>query len=122
MTLGERLKSARKEKKYTQQYMADQLEVAKSTYCGWESNFRKPNVLMIQRIANILDVSGNYLIGSENASSDAQPDILYISRPTGVETTDELRKRLHDLIDQLGDEDLKLLSDITVRFNRNIKE
>ena len=45
-------------------------------------------------------------------------DILYISRPTGSETTDELRKRLHDLIDQLDDEDLRLLSDLTIRFKK----
>ena len=46
-------------------------------------------------------------------------DILYISRPTGSETTDELRKRLHDLIDQLEDEDLRLLSDLTIRFKKD---
>ena len=43
-------------------------------------------------------------------------DILYISRPSGNPTTDELRKHLHDLIDQLDDEFLRLLSDVTIRF------
>lgn len=48
-----------------------------------------------------------------------QRDILYISRPSGSETTDELRKRMHDLIDQLDDEDLRLLSDVTIRFQKD---
>ncbi len=119
MTLGERLRAARNDKGFTQQYMADQLGIAKSTYNGWESNFRKPNVLMVQKLALILEVSGNYLVGSEEAEIQQKPtDILYISRPTGNPTTDELRKHLHDIIDQMDDEDLKLFSDITIRMRR----
>lgn len=109
MTLGERLKKARKEKKLTQQYMADCLGIAKSTYCGYESDFRKPDVLTVQRMAPILGVSGSYIIGDVEITSGAS-EILYISRPTGDESSDELRKQLHDYIDSLDDDELQAMS------------
>lgn len=117
-TLGERLKRARKEKGLTQQQVANYLGIAKSTYCGYESNFRKPDVLTIQRVSSILEVSGNYLIGSDEAEDTSFSDVLYISRPTGDETTDELRRQLHDFIDQLSDEDLRAMS-VMIKFNKD---
>lgn len=109
MTLGERLRKARKDKKLTQQTVADSLGVAKSTYCGYESGFRKPDVLTVQKLAAILDVSGSYIIGSEENASEAV-EILYVSHPTGNESTDELRKMLHDYIDSLSDDELRAMS------------
>lgn len=108
MTLGERLKKARKDKKLTQQSVADALGVAKSTYCGYESGFRKPDVLTVQRLAAILDVTGSYIIGSEVKESDPA-EFLYISRPSGDESIDELRKQLHDYIDSLTDEEIRAM-------------
>ena len=96
MTLGERLKKARKDKKLTQQVVADSLGVAKSTYCGYESDFRKPDVLTVQKLAAILDVSGSYIIGSEESSTETV-EFLYVSHPTGDESIDELRKQLLNL-------------------------
>ena len=117
MTLGERIKKARKDKKFTQQFVADAVGVAKSTYCGYESNFREPNVLMIQKLANVLGVTGDYLIGSVEKEKKSFSDAIYISRPTGNEDTDELRRQLHEFIDQLSDDDLRAMS-VKIKFNR----
>ena len=119
MTIGQRLKKARNDRKYTQQYMADNLGIAKSTYCGYESDFRKPDVLTVQRIASLLGVSGSYIIGSDDAVVQPNPpDVLYVSVTSGNPSTDELRKYLHDIIDQLPDDDLRLLKDMTLRIQR----
>ena len=109
MKIGERLKTARKDKKLTQQQVADALGVAKSTYSGYESGFRKPDVLTVQKLAAILDVSGNYLIGAEDPAGDAV-EFLYISHPSGDESVDDLRKQLHDYIDSLDEDELRAMS------------
>ena len=114
MTLGMRLKKARKDKKYTQQFMADSLGIAKSTYCGWESDFRKPDVLMVQKAAMLLEVSGSYLIGA-TVDEPKHEDTIYISRPSGDPTIDELRKRLHQFIDELDEDSLRNFTGLFIK-------
>ena len=43
MSFSQRLKEARLAKGYTQQEVADQIGVAKSTYSGYENGFREPD-------------------------------------------------------------------------------
>ena len=109
MKIGERLKTARKDKRLTQQQVADALGVAKSTYSGYESGFRKPDVLTVQKLAAILEVSGGYLIGAEAPTDDAV-EFLYVSHPSGDESVDDLRKQLHDYIDSLDEDELRAMS------------
>ena len=45
-------------------------------------------------------------------------DVLHISYGSGDRDTDEIRQQLHDLIDEMADEDLRLLQDITLRMKR----
>lgn len=65
----------------------------------------------------IADVLGLTLDDFDDRKFPASSDILYISRPSGDVNTDELRKQLHDLIDQMDDEDLRLLKDMTIRMS-----
>lgn len=115
MSLRERMKAARKAKGMTQKDVADRLGIAKNTYCGYESGARNPNVLQIQQIARILGVTGDYLIGT----SPSPTDVLYISRPSGDVSADEIRKGLHELIDQLEEEDLRLFQGMAIRLRRD---
>ena len=48
----------------------------------------------------------------DNSSSE----ILYLSRPSGDVKVDEIRKYLHETIDQLSDSDLVFFKDITLSF------
>lgn len=63
MSFHQRLKEARLQKGYTQQYVADQIGVAKSTYSGYESGFREPDVIKIKRLIDVLECSSSYLLG-----------------------------------------------------------
>lgn len=63
MKFGDRLKSARENKGFTQQYIADLMGIDKSTYCGYEIGKRTPDVEKIKALSNILNVSANFLIG-----------------------------------------------------------
>jgi transcriptional regulator with XRE-family HTH domain len=59
----DRLIELRKRKKWSLQYTADQLGIAKSTYAGYESGYRRPSLEAIKLIADLFETSVDYLIG-----------------------------------------------------------
>ena len=109
-----RIKEARESAGYTQAELAEKLGINAVTLSGYETGKHDPKSEMLVKIALILGVTVDYLLNR----NDPPADILYISRPSGDLTTDELRKELHDLIDQLPDEDLVLFKDLTLRMKR----
>jgi len=58
----ERLNETRKAKGFTAQKMADLLSVGLRTYRHYESGHSLPNIYMLVQIADILDVSTDYLL------------------------------------------------------------
>lgn len=63
---NENLKIARERKGISQKEMAENIGVAKSTYSLYESGNREPNVQTIKKIADILNVSADELLGIED--------------------------------------------------------
>jgi len=57
-----KLNEVRKLKGFTAQRMADLLCVGLRTYRNYESGHSSPNIYMLVRIADILDVSTDYLL------------------------------------------------------------
>ena len=57
------LKLAREQKGLSQKDVSEKIGVAKSTYSLYESGNREPNVQTIKKIANVLDVSADELLG-----------------------------------------------------------
>ncbi len=57
-----RLTELRKSKKWSLQYMADRLGIAKSTYAGYESGYREPSLESINKLAGLLETSVDYLL------------------------------------------------------------
>ena len=68
---NENLKIARDRKGLSQKEMAESIGVAKSTYSLYESGNREPNVLTIKKIADVLSVSADELLGLEEESTIA---------------------------------------------------
>lgn len=62
---NENLKDARLKKNLSQKEVAEKIGVAKSTYSLYESGNRKPNVDTIKKIADVLNVSADQLLGLE---------------------------------------------------------
>lgn len=56
------LKSARKQAGMTQKEVASRLGITESTYCGYETGKREPDAARIGQIAQILGVTGNFLL------------------------------------------------------------
>ena len=57
MTLGEKLKKARINKNFTQEYLAEVLNVSQKTYSNFENDKSKPAFAQVEDIARHLDVS-----------------------------------------------------------------
>jgi len=57
-----RLNQTRKSKGYTAQQMADELTIGLRAYRLYESGHRSPNLEMLAKIADILEVSTDYLL------------------------------------------------------------
>lgn len=66
MSFSSRLRSAREENGFTQQNVADMLGISKSTYSGYETGKREPDVFRIKELSNILGVSADILVGTKH--------------------------------------------------------
>lgn len=65
MAFKDRLKEARLSKKLTQEQVAKQIGVAKSTFTGYEKGNSEPNMLNISKIMEVLNVDANFLFQDE---------------------------------------------------------
>jgi transcriptional regulator with XRE-family HTH domain len=64
MAFGDRVKSLRKEKGWTQQYCADQIGVPRATWAGYEAEDKIPkDKNTLSKIADLLGTSVDYLLG-----------------------------------------------------------
>jgi len=62
MSFAEQLKQARIAQGLTQQQVADLMGITNSTYCGYETGKRQPDVVKIKQLADILQTSGDILL------------------------------------------------------------
>ena len=77
---NERLKMARKSKRLKGREVAELLGVSYSTYSKYESTERKPDIEMLARIADVLCVTTDYLLGRTD-----DPKIHVIENPKQLE-------------------------------------
>lgn len=63
---SERLKKARKNKKYTQESLAKKLNTTKGTISNYENGHSTPSNEMLVMLADILDVTVDYLLGRDS--------------------------------------------------------
>ena len=61
--LATRLKQCRKEKGFTQGQMAIYCDITEKTYQNYELMTREPKIAILVRIADVLGVSVDYLVG-----------------------------------------------------------
>jgi len=61
--VGSKVVAIRKERKITQEQLGQLAGIAKSTISNYEQGTREPNVVTINKLANILNVTGDELLG-----------------------------------------------------------
>lgn len=75
MTFPEQLKAARTATGRTQADMASALGVDKTTYCGYETGRRQPDINKLRQLIALLDISADQLLSTSGAGS-ATPEEL----------------------------------------------
>lgn len=114
MEFYEELKAARIKAGLTQQQIADEIGITKSTYCGYETAKRNPDPQRIKQLAKVLHISADTLLDTgiekEKAPASTEAETGEITREMSI----ELLKAL-GLLDQSGnlsDDDLAFLAHI----------
>lgn len=74
MTLGEKIKSARKAKGLTQRQLAEMVNAKHNSVSDWESNKSKPDMDTLELLCGALELTPTYLVGSK--SDDEYADII----------------------------------------------
>src|SRR5690625_6544582 len=64
--ISKKLKELREEKGYLQKFVADKIGVRSNTLSGYENGNRYPDLDMILKLAELYDVSTDYLLGRTN--------------------------------------------------------
>lgn len=65
MTFGDQLSKARKNKDLTQEELAERLNLSRQTILRWEKNQVFPDISNLKAVAQVLDVSFDYLLGED---------------------------------------------------------
>lgn len=68
MTLGEKLKKARINKNFTQEYLAEMLNVSQKTYSNFENDKSKPGFSQVEEMAKVLDMSVLDFLSGDNVT------------------------------------------------------
>ena len=77
--LSENIKEYRKQKGYTQETLAQALNIVRQTVSKWEKGYSVPDADMLEKLAEVLDVSVSDLLGSASDDQKQTSDLERIS-------------------------------------------
>ena len=89
MEFSERLKSLRKQAGFTQVDVASKLGISQQAYASWERGVKKPTQDNLVKIAQILNVSVDYLVGNSEERIDELDNIELLFRMNSKGLTEE---------------------------------
>lgn len=89
MTFGERLKFLREKEKMYQSELADKLGLAPSTISMYERGDRDPDTTTLTKIAEIFNVTTDYLLGRTNIPNTLdEPIAIAASTKNGIDLSE----------------------------------
>ncbi|ESS00644.1 helix-turn-helix domain-containing protein [Limosilactobacillus fermentum] len=101
MNIGERIAQLRKSRSMSQFQLAKTLNIATSTLGMYETNKRKPNMEMLEKLADFFGVSVDYLLGrpekndNNNTADLADDDTIFTYKGQPLSDDDkEIIRRL----------------------------
>lgn len=89
MEFSQRLKNLRKQAHLTQVDIAEKLGISQPAYASWERGIKKPTQGNLVKIAQILNVSVDYLVGNSDNTEDELDNIELLFRMNSKGLTDE---------------------------------
>lgn len=116
---AERLKKLRMNRKkndsrFTQEYVAKKIGVARTTYTAYENGTKEPPLGNVYSLAKLFDVSSDYLIGRSNDPKKSEHDYLVsvIKKDKNLEEINFIKNgkkvSLEELLEMLKDLDITL--------------
>ena len=78
--LAENLKKIRKDKGYTQEILAEKLNVVRQTVSKWEKGLSLPDVDMLSKIANVLETDVNILLDGQITTTDQNEIVKQLAK------------------------------------------
>lgn len=85
--LSENIRNLRKQKGYSQETLAQELNVVRQTVSKWEKGYSVPDALMTEKLAELFEVSVGELLGDikeEKELSKPNPDLAQISAQLAI--------------------------------------
>ena len=83
------MKTLRKQVKLTQAQIAEKLDISQQAYASWERGAKKPTQENLVKIAQVLNVSVDYLVGNSEKKSDELGNIELLFRMNSKGLTEE---------------------------------
>ncbi len=97
MDFSGRLMELRKNRGWTQEYLADKMSISENTLVRWESGISFPDSEMMSLLAKIFDVNIEYLEKGEESGLDEKGNTVsrFFSYDEAMEYREVLRKSVH---------------------------
>lgn len=110
MTLGAKIKEARRKKGYTQKELADLIGAKHNSISDWENDKNKPDIDTIELLCGVLDIIPNYLMGNKTIKEQGE---IAGSLIADIETIELIEK-----YNQLSENDRKAIKQIIFSLSK----
>lgn len=98
----EKIKELRLNKKFTQEQVAKKIGITRPAYTAYESGKRQPDFDTLQRIAELYEVSTDYILGRFNApSANINETSSYVRTIAAHIDDDVTEEQLNNIIDYI---------------------
>ncbi|MGH0544925.1 helix-turn-helix domain-containing protein [Bacillus cereus] len=106
MDVGARLKFLRDRRGWTIEETAERLNMSKSAYGGYETNYRRPKYEVLVQIADLMDSTTDFILGRTENPNSLNFDVTdFLDKgklhSNGVEITDNQAEIVNALLRQL---------------------
>ncbi|MDG0949409.1 helix-turn-helix domain-containing protein [Bacillus paranthracis] len=106
MDVGARLKFLRDRRGWTIEETAERLNMSKSAYGGYETNYRRPKYEVLVQIADLMDSTTDFILGRTENPNSLNFDVTdFLDKgklhSNGVEITDDQAEIVNALLRQL---------------------
>lgn len=101
MCLSRRLKTLREEYEYTQKDICSKLSISTATLSQYENGVRQPSYDVLKNLADIYNVSTDYLLGRTDIRNFEENTIAAHTDDRTQQLSEDDRKQLDDFIDFL---------------------
>ncbi|WP_313428150.1 helix-turn-helix domain-containing protein [Siminovitchia terrae] len=102
MSLGKRLKIEREKRRWSQKFVAEKIGITNTVLSNYERDYRDPDTETLKRLAELYEVSIDYLLGHETTEEDIEyykkkiskefPDINLMFKDMESLTAEDLRE------------------------------